>query len=655
MANQYQKTQHQLDNMYQNVDSIFEYVHFKPLPTASSSVDNLGYYSQNIAENKSALPMTRLPGLYTKKSCEFNAALSVNNSYANSTKAYYALVDHNNRFAPVNTFSCYVATTEKTPGFESALQNGSTNRGITIWECINTQNANESRLLDSKNYALLSQNGDFSIYNGSDQKMKTLVVGKDILDASGNIIQTNNITVSLENDGILYWNHPVLGKKIISKTNTDVVSQLDPPMNTNVIWQTEMSTNGYKSVLASIPADGSQNKLAYQSNPIISDNGVYRLEVDYLGNLVIRMYIEKPFRKTIENGDIAYYTKGEEDGRGKDFYPYSVSIDPKMDKTFLSMNYPGKDGKLIQSMRYVSPDHPDFKPSTNYDIIENVYSNTEALDGKVFTSSEVSASCKKMCDASANCKSYNIVSSKNPLFKDLNLCLLRNKKVDNMIPIDSSSPGMNFTSNLYIKKNEPVFMKDDVRKSIPFRSSADYVSYNNFNLDMNPYATGLGKYYDDLVKERNLLYQGKEGLSNMDSTSNLEYVTTQQFYQTHGASSSQNNVKDAIQKRQIEPSIQNTIAYESKLYTINSNYNSLGNSIQTITNKNGTGVRDVMMKDSKYDFSGNDFRYAHPISTKTDGLLEDIRTMTMYENSIYILGAITSATLLVGAIVMSNE
>jgi len=144
-------------------------------------------------------------------------------------------------------------------------------------------------------------------------------------------------------------------------------------------------------------------------------------------------------------------------------------------------------------------------------------------------------------------------------------------------------------------------------------------------------------------------------LSNMDPSANLGYVTTQQFHQTYGNIGSPNNVKDAIQKTQIQPSIQNTTAYESQLYTINSNYYSLDNSIQTITNKNGTGVRDVMMKDSKYDFSGNVFQYDHPVSTKTDGLLEDIHTMTMYENSIYILGAITSATLLVGAIVMSNE
>jgi len=653
MANQYQKIQTQLDTINQNIGSIFEYVHFTPSESAVSSIDNLGYY-QSDTNTESALPMTRLPGLYTKKSCEFNAALSINNSYANSTKAYYAVVENNNRNAPVNTFSCYVATTEKNPDFESAIRNGPKNHGIIIWECINIQNANESRLLDSKNYVLLSQNGDFSIYNGSDQKMKTLVVGKDILDSSGNV-QANNTTISLENDGILYWNHPVLGKKAISKTNTDVLSQLDPPVNTNVIWQTEMSTNGYKSMLESIPTDGSQNKLSYQSSPIISENGLYRMEVNGMGNLVIRMYVEKPFRKTIENGDIAYYTKEAQQGRGQDFYPYSVSIDPKMDKTFLSMNYPGKDGKLIQSMSYVSPDHTDFKPSTNYETIENVYSNTESVGGGVFSNSDVAASCKKMCDATANCKSYNIISSKNPTFKDKNLCLLRNKKVDNMIPIDSNSPGMNFTSNLYIKKNEPMFMKNDIRKFVPFHSSADYVSYNSFNVDMNPYVTGLGKYYDDLVKERNLLYQGKEGLVNMDPSANLGYVTTQQFHQIYGNIGSPNNVKDAIQKTQIQPSIQNTTAYESQLYTINSNYYSLDNSIQTITNKNGTGVRDVMMKDSKYDFSGNVFQYDHPVSTKTDGLLEDIHTMTMYENSIYILGAITSATLLVGAIVMSNE
>lgn len=183
---------------------------------------------------------------------------------------------------------------------------------------------------------------------------------------------------------------------------------------------------------------------------------------------------------------------------------------------------------------------------------------------------------------------------------------------------------------------------------ISSRFTPEYVSYNSSDLNMNPYTTVLGKYYESFTKYRASV---KEGVTNMDS----DYVPTQQFYQTHGNAMKSGDLQNAVQKQQIEPSIQNTTAYESKLYTVNSNYNSLGNSIQTITNKNGTGVRDVMMKDSKYDFSGNDFQYAHPISTKTDGLLEDIHTMTMYENSIYILGAITSATLLVGAIVMSNE
>ena len=654
MANQYQKIQTQLDTMNQNVSSIFEYVHFKPTPTASSSVDDLGYYSQHDTDAKPALPMTRLQGLYTKKSCEYNAALGINNSYANSTKAYYALVAHNNRIDPENKFLCYVATSEKNPDFASAIRNGPINHGITIWECLSTKKANESGLLNSKNYALLSQNGDFSIYNGLDQKIKTLVVGKDSPDASGNV-QANNIIVSLENDGILYWNHPVLGKKAISTPDTDITSKLDPPVNTNVIWQTEMSTNGYKSMLESIPTNGSQNKLSYQSSPIISENGVYRMEVNGVGNLVIRMYVEKPFRKTVENGEIAYYTNFSREEESQDLYPYSVSIDPKMDKTFLSMNSLGNDGKLMQSMQYISPDHTDFKPSTNYETVENVFSNTKSIGGGVFSNSDVAASCKNLCDTNVNCKSYNILSSQVPSFKDKNLCVLRDEKVDNIIPIDSTSPGMNFTSNLYIKKNEPVFMKNDIRATVPFRSTNDYVSYNSFNVDMNPYTTGLGKQYDDLVKERNLLYQGTEGLTNMDSSANLGYVTTQQFYQTYGSPDSSFNVKDAIQNQQIRPSIQNATAYESQLYTINSNYYSLDKSIQSITNKNGNGLRDVMMKDSKYDFSGNVFQYDHPVSTKTDGLLEDIHTMTMYENSIYILGAITSATLLVGAIVMSNE
>lgn len=652
MANQYQKDQSQLDILNQNIGSIYEYVHFQPHPKAVSSVDNLGYYAQSNMNSGKALPMTLLDGVYTKKDCEYNAALNINNAYANSYNSYYALVE-SPESKKNNHFRCYVATTEKNPDFETAIQQEQSVHGIIVWSAFRLEKNNEKKLLDANNYLLLGSNGDLSIYNNSNRNIKTLAVGKDYFDPSGNILPYNS-TVSLEDDGVLYWTHPVSGKKAISQVDKSIVSQYDSPSGTNVIWQMEMRQNKWNSQLDSVSADGTYNKMYYGSSPIVSNNGIYRMEFNRDGNLVIKMYVEKPFHKVLENGETVYYTGWKENG-DQDFYPYSVKIDPKMSKTFLSMNYPSKDGKLIQTMNYIPPDHPNFQPTTNYDAVENVYSSDGIVQGGVFSNSDVTSSCKKICDDSPTCQSYNILSSLDPKFQNKNVCLIRDKKVENRITIDKSDPRTKFTSTLYIKKNKPMFMENDIRKLVPLHSTTDYVSYNNYNIDMNPYTTGLGSYYDNLVKERNLLYQGKEGLTTMDSSSNLNYMKTNEFYKMYGNPGSQNNVKDAIQNHQLEPSVQNTSAYESKLYTINSNYYSLNDSLHTITNSTGTGLRDVMMKDPKYDFSGNVFQYDHPILTRTDGILDDIQTMTVHENSIYILGAITSATLLIGAIVMSSD
>ena len=385
MANQYKTIESKLNYLNQNINPIYEYVHFKPTSKATSTKDNLGYYGKTYEDTTAALPMTELPGLYTKKDCEFNAALQINNSYTNSTKAYYALLESDNKNAPSNVFSCYVATTEKNPNIDSAIQRGPVNPGVVIWECFNTNNQNEKRMLDANNYLVLSDNGDFSIYNRSGQVIKTLAVGQYFTSFYGNILHYTT-TVSLENDGILYWSHPVLGRRAISTTNTNVLDKLDAPASVNVKWQLEMNANNYKS---QIQSGNTNNQLSYKKGALISQNGVYRLEMNPLGNLVIRMYTDKPFHRDVENGDTAYFTRREMEGLGQDFYPYSVEIDPKMDKTFFAMNYPNDEGKLSQEMIYISPDHPNFHPSTDYEVVENVYSNTEGAGGGVFSKSDV--------------------------------------------------------------------------------------------------------------------------------------------------------------------------------------------------------------------------------------------------------------------------
>jgi hypothetical protein len=64
---------------------------------------------------------------------------------------------------------------------------------------------------------------------------------------------------------------------------------------------------------------------------------------------------------------------------------------------------------------------------------------------------------------------------------------------------------------------------------------------------------------------------------------------------------------------------------------------------------------DTLNNDAKYDFSGNVLQYTDKKPTLADGLDDDLKTMILQENNLYILGTITMATLLVGILVISRD
>ena len=83
---------------------------------------------------------------------------------------------------------------------------------------------------------------------------------------------------------------------------------------------------------------------------------------------------------------------------------------------------------------------------------------------------------------------------------------------------------------------------------------------------------------------------------------------------------------------------------------VNTNYNYLKTNITTYNT-----MVDALNKDVKYDFSGNVLLYTDKKPTLADGLDDDLKSMILQENNLYILGTITMATLLVGILVISRD
>jgi hypothetical protein len=110
-----------------------------------------------------------------------------------------------------------------------------------------------------------------------------------------------------------------------------------------------------------------------------------------------------------------------------------------------------------------------------------------------------------------------------------------------------------------------------------------------------------------------------------------------------------------IKEFQITPMLRISSDYTNLTNKINSKRIDLSNNIAEITNSNKTGLRDQLMANDFYDYSGNLLYYLNPPSTTTDAMIEDTNAIIAQQNSIYILGAITSATLLVFAIMLAGR
>ena len=88
--------------------------------------------------------------------------------------------------------------------------------------------------------------------------------------------------------------------------------------------------------------------------------------------------------------------------------------------------------------------------------------------------------------------------------------------------------------------------------------------------------------------------------------------------------------------------------------SINANYQEINGDISKFIQS-----RNELITDQKYDYSGNSMMdlpdKTDPIRNTSDVRKDDINTLLLQQNYIYIVGTITCATLLIGAIVIGRN
>jgi hypothetical protein len=145
-----------------------------------------------------------------------------------------------------------------------------------------------------------------------------------------------------------------------------------------------------------------------------------------------------------------------------------------------------------------------------------------------------------------------------------------------------------------------------------------------------------------------------KNLENNIFQNKFSLYTNTEGFDSHGYNQNSGSNSNDIKKNQLDPIKDIGLDYNSKLYNIKKNFNDLSLNITKITNNNNSGIRDDMSGNYLYDYN-TPFSLNNKPKTLLDGMLYDNNILNVQENSIYVLGTITAATLIVFAIMIGKE
>lgn len=342
--------------------------------------------------------------------------------------------------------------------------------------------------------------------------------------------------------------------------------------------------------------------------------------------------------KNNDEEDIHYNKKDS-----KNMYLYRIDGDPKMNKIFMNNN-------IDKNLLHVPND--DTILTNSYIDYDNYYPlQSESNTGKQLSKTE----CMKICNEDSTCK-YYYSYKKN----DTDYCITKN---DEYFPnqLFHKQPDDNITkSTLYVRNKIPKLSDTDARYKLNNINTNNYNSYSDYEI--------LTDKQFIIPDKHNIGYNGFSSETISQYIKNWDYLkgsgVRKENFDDRGYKESNKvvnvtanqgdivNIPNSITINQIDPLVKISQDYSTLQQTVNNNYYDISNSIYKIRNTNKTGIRDVLSNDptNVYDYSGNMFKYNNRKPRKEDALKEDVNIMILEQNNILMLGSITVAALLIGAV-----
>jgi hypothetical protein len=340
------------------------------------------------------------------------------------------------------------------------------------------------------------------------------------------------------------------------------------------------------------------------------------------------------------------------------FSIYRIDVDSRMGNTYQidtrkSNPYPMSelDPKLLVR-------------ADNYDELYNYYTNPQEA-----TQTDP-ATCKSMCNDNSNCNFYYTYTSGNidqcyydtgssiPTFSQI-------KPTGNTIR-SNVDPG---SSKLFMRNFElhppPCQLSEQIEVQNVVNTSVynSQLPYSNYDLSLVPITdlslVGLcgDSTYQNLTNSardilfNNTLYNSSGSWKDNNGAWKNTGTYLEGFTNTPQPIKYTSALGDTTDLA--NTSLQNEKIYAKMQKQINSNYNTLADKDIPKYLK----TRDIMMNNNNYDYKGNVLLYYNtkPIPNVRQQNINDTKDGYQMQNSLYILGTLTAATLLVFAIIIARE
>ena len=526
------------------------------------------------------------------------------------TNLYYALVEETPALSSKGLYNCYISDT--TNSNISSTKNNFKYK--IIWSAFDEKN--ESHRVQPGNYAYY-RNNQLIVYDKDGNAVKSFG-GSDVESSSPDVVQLDN-----------YGNILIRGTQL---TNVNANGSLVNPM-----WITEKYVLDRRDTLTGAEGDSIGRTSWDNQQLLISENGKFKLEMTENGNLVIKASL---MGCSGSASDGTKYTTSNDNLLGKNYYLYQAEAHMKMDKTFLAY---AKDN--VRELKRINMNGVDMKKGKSYTQYDNY---APSKTDNAVTVDNVAA-CNAKCTGDNNCDyyySYVTDDGKN------NCKTGTNNGLNPFVPIQPNS-GIK-SSQLYIRSKDMNLPSDDVRNTMPMKTTSDYANYAAYKVSPALYELGSSEIMQKIQtaadRQDKIMNGTNDKIKRTEGFNDRGYTTSDVLNAKYAVQPTPDGLATAIQKQQITPLTQMAGDYNALMANINSEYNTIGTNVSA-----ATSLRDNLKNNVRAGYLDNNYDMMPHAKRVEDVRLDDINELISQTNTTYTLATITAMTIIIaGIFVMRN-